>query len=1152
VSKSSRTRRRNLLGIVLSCAAALFEAPHTNAREVCDGLLTQQELLLERTFDLPSNGRANITLSLPEKADVLILATERDVDVIVSVLEGSREIGLSASPVLRTGTLRLLIPAGRASPITLQLKATGGAATDGRITLQAIDLTTTPEPCIAIQRELAEGDGAYARGRAISDGVSTDAQADAPKEYRSATTHYLAAIHLQPATPTRLLAHSQLQLATVLYDWVQDWSSARTWASAAADTYRQTNDLYGKARADSVDAAALMEVALSYRSSPDKRPLATRQGLRQARVVLSSLVAFHARNGQPFEQGLAQNNIGLAYYYEGLNDRAIPAYQAALALFQQLRETRWIQIALQNIALTEWELGRITESITQYEQVLAMMDSGTDPIVRSSVLNNAGAAYWVIGRFDWALKQFVEALNLERQSQNSREQARSLHGMGRVYEALGESSLALDFYRQGLALLTPQLDPRGRASALRATANLLRQQDHADEALVLDQEALGLASTAPTHAQIQIQRARDLVALGRPAEALNDLDAVIRTGDSVGLVTLAQARVERARELLNSRNLSAAEADVRAALTELQAGEAPVETFSAWIVLAQVQAARHLIPSALASLDHALQLAEEVRLQSANPEMRAALLQPLRPAFDLKIALLDQLRQKQDHQGDLNSASRYARLALQTSERARARALEDFQRLDTGVPGLTPLLERRRALYKDLASRHFLLEARRASTTDEDIRAQAIRGDIVRLRAQIDSIDTQIASIGGHSELAMPDHELTHVDLQRIPPNAAVIEYWLGDSDAYAWVLTQSNLRMISLGPSAPIAAAALTFHESLASFGAVTPRERHARAERLSALVLQPLQAYFAPHRTLIFSPDQALHYVPFAALYTTEGGPTQFLVADHDVAVAPSVRTLLGSHLRSSAPPEPGKMLLVADPVYTTEDGRFLHPPARPNSQAGIPKGWSLFRGTSTDIDLPRLDGTHREASALASLLPSDRLDRLEGFDATRDRFLHSPLSQYRYIHVASHAVTNADVPGLSALILTLLDRDGRELEGRVLGADLATVRLNAELVVLSGCQTALGRNMTGEGLMGLSYIVRARGARSVVSSLWEVPDAASARLMAGFYDAYLKRETTVGAALSDVMRQMLAGELADPSEWAAFTATISDFRERRRPRS
>ena len=134
------------------------------------------------------------------------------------------------------------------------------------------------------------------------------------------------------------------------------------------------------------------------------------------------------------------------------------------------------------------------------------------------------------------------------------------------------------------------------------------------------------------------------------------------------------------------------------------------------------------------------------------------------------------------------------------------------------------------------------------------------------------------------------------------------------------------------------------------------------------------------------------------------------------------------------------------------------------------------------------------------------------------------------------------------MSALALSAFDPTGRNIDNLVFAADFTTLRLNADLLVLSACDTALGKNVPGEGLVGLRYITLARGARAVVASLWEVPDQATSELMMAFYRSFLAGQTPVESALSDAMRSMLRGPRSDPSEWGAFTAALSGLSDLR----
>jgi CHAT domain-containing protein len=330
-----------------------------------------------------------------------------------------------------------------------------------------------------------------------------------------------------------------------------------------------------------------------------------------------------------------------------------------------------------------------------------------------------------------------------------------------------------------------------------------------------------------------------------------------------------------------------------------------------------------------------------------------------------------------------------------------------------------------------------------------------------------------------------------------------------------------------------------------LRGFGSIETSVRLLEGSRLYGLVMRPLERYVADKHRLIFAPDGALHYVPFAALRAGAGNQQGFLVESHDIAVTPSVRTLLDRHARATdAAVRSAGLLLVSDPVYTADDERLRATPLSRAAQATTEPDVrsTVFRGAYAGVSLPRLAATARESEAIASLFTQGQVTRLEGFEATKDRFLGARLERFRFIHVASHAITDAQVPGLSALALSAFDSTGRNIDNLVFAADFTTLRLNADLLVLSACDTALGKNVAGEGLVGLRYIALARGARAVVASLWEVPDESTSELMVGFYRSFLAGHTPVESALSEAMRSMLRGPRSDPSEWGAFTAALS----------
>lgn len=1105
--------------------------------------------MFDETFAMDSDVRIKRTLLVPTDATILVLAREQGVDVTLIVSDTSgRNLASADSPIQRSGIQHVTFAAAQGSSYAVEIVGKRNTGVSGTVGLRIVDATALSSPCLDVNSMLAGADAEYATGQVVSLGAG-DAGTRRLKTYESAAGRYRAvADKLDAGMPSALLAHVQHSIAAVLYEDVQDWPQANVWAEKAAQTYALVGDEYGQSRARALQATAIMEVAVSLRSGAGTAgtPALTSKSLARARETLAALAALHARRGEWFDQAQAVNNIGLAYYYEGLNEEAVQAYQGALPLYARIGE-KPLQAQVQtNIAVAEYELGRLAEAIARYALALGLINARDEPRLYATGLQNSALANWASGNFDVSLREYSEGLQLWRRIQNQRGEARCLHGIGSVYEAIGYRDLALDFYNQALTLRSAVLDARGRTASLRAIANVLREQGQAAEALRMHQEALSLASNASTRAGVLVQIARDYGALGQPHEALEQLDVVLGADASDNEFMYARALLERSKHRTEGGDLNGANADLQRAIRTFSAFDASADEFGAWVGVARLERRRGASDSALAALDRALGLAEEVRLQSANPELRASLLQPLRPAFDLKISLLAEryLAPAAASRDDRRHAN--ALKALLTAEQSRARALADYQNLEATASGVpAQLLSQRQSLYRELAARRYQLEVRLDRAGSEDARVRALRTAITNLRHQVNQIDADIAeSSAANGAGRVGDAGTAAIDLRAVPADTAIIEYWLGADEAFAWVVTGQGVTLTRLTTSGVITRAAKDFHAALSSFASVPATERVRLGERLHELIIAPLAGQLVTKRRLVFAPDGALHYVPFAALRSHDKTGPRFLVETYDIAVTPSARMLLGDHGQSRRSAPTRELLLVADPVYERSDSRFASVSAQPTAaeRNAALSSLPVLRSGVDSATLPRLPGTAREAATIAALLPASAVDLLEGFAATRERFLRAGLERYRFIHVASHAVADSQVPQLSALILSTFDRQARPVDGRVLAADFMQTRLNAEAVILSACETALGKSVAGEGLVGLQYVIVARGARSVVSSLWQVPDDVAARVMSVTYSSVLRRQASIDRALSDAMRALIAERLADPGIWGAFVATIS----------
>lgn len=1125
---------RKSVGSIAAAVIALIGGTNGMASGACAP--PPQAVLYSTRVNIVGRTPVDIHVPVPASTEILVTASIAGIDVRVErVGAGSGdEEEYSDNPMRRWGPRRMILDTASRTEVDFRILGKEQSNTHGTVRLDVAPLTAVNDgACKAAYRSMAAGDRHSAQALRALENKSIASKVDVKSEYRQAVENYRnAAIALSAVTPDPVLAQAHLSAAAASYQNLQNWQDAADEAASAHTAFSSVRDRYGVLRATAMQAAADMELALALKStSPRERANEINQRLTAVRQTFVDLARTHERRHEPFDQALALNNAGLAEYYAGHFDQAIQTYQRVLPLYTHLNERSREAQVLQNIALVEFELGRFTLAKQDFSRALELVEPDPGSPLRGEMLNNQALGEWASGDLDAALKHHSEALSILTGLQLEREVARSLHGIGTVYYAAGDKVQALDYFTRALALRDPVRDPRGRMASLRAKASALSDLHRLPEALEARREALALAVAPSTRVRIQTQLAEDLQASGQLPEARSTADSALREVGS-GRSAQALAFLTRAQLHYDDGELADAEHDADQALQLLKGSEAPTDQFRGWVLIAQIAQARHDMAQAQLFVDRALHLAEEVRLRSANPELRAGVWQSLQPVFDLKIELLTAT----PIPGAGTDFSTHSALALQTlatAELSRARSLADYQRLhDSATSQGDPTARRLSELYREIADRRFELETRRDRLGDDDPRIRTIQADITALLREIDSEHKISRNRDLHVTPRVVQDALQKI-MARIPSDTAVIEYWLGTSRAWAWIVTNQGVRMIPLGSSGRLDQAARSYQTALRNFTSV-PQEQRAHLETdLAALILQPLPADVLKHPTLIIIPDGALHYIPFAALRTQAGSEQRPLIADHVVVMAPSLESAdwkMGGH-RS-----PTRVLVVSDPVYTRTDARFTQngqpgPPDRAD-QASRPR----LRSPSQSGDFERLPATAVEARAIASQFNTSDVDSLSGFEATRDSLLKRDLSQYRIIHIAAHAVTEADAPQLSALVMSLRDSQGAPIPGEVFAGELLLKSINTEVLVLSACDTALGRETAGEGLLGLRYAAHAAGASSVMASLWQVPDRSAAELMTAFYSRYIAMHASPAEALAAAMRDRWRKN-EDPSLWSAF---------------
>jgi CHAT domain-containing protein/Tfp pilus assembly protein PilF len=565
-------------------------------------------------------------------------------------------------------------------------------------------------------------------------------------------------------------------------------------------------------------------------------------------------------------------------------------------------------------------------------------------------------------------------------------------------------------------------------------------------------------------------------------------------------------------------------------------------------------------------------------------------------ALELYRAALDELEAKTAHLGGIEkdeaqyraSHDRYYReyidllvrqhqpeLAFETLESLHARTLFELlsrSRIDIRQ-GVDPtLLGRERSLRQLLnAKSEYRIRLVEDSHTDEHIKE--LNGEIAALREDYLEIESQIrVSSPAYAALTQP-HRLSAREIQQfIGADTLLLEYSLGEERSYVWLVGKESLGAFELPSRAAIERAARRVYLLLTARNHETEGSESKRAMRsakadaaysdaardLSRKILSPVASLLGSKRLLIVS-DGALQYIPFSALPVPEGGD-KTLITEHEIVNLPSASVIIELSRFAGVPTKEQKqekiVAVLADPVFDSRDERIIEgglvsKPVRIDA-SGVSLGSkqpqvsdSLTR-SAADISLDRsgrfylnrLLYTRREADSILALIPKGQGLEILDFQANRAAALNSRLRGYRIVHFATHGLLDNEHPELSGLVLSLVDEKGKPQDGFLQLEDIYNLKLPVELVVLSGCETGLGENVSGEGLIGMTRAFMYAGASRIVASLWSVNDVATAEFMTLFYKAMLRDKLQPAAALRRAQIEMRQQRRWNsPYYWAAF---------------
>lgn len=827
----------------------------------------------------------------------------------------------------------------------------------------------------------------------------------------------------------------------------------------------------------------------------------------------------------PLNVGILLDNLGQAYANLGEYRRALAAHQQALALFQELGARKDELVTLPRIARAQRALGDYAQALDWLNRGLALSRELKTPVEESFNLQQLGQLYVVTGDQARGGEYLERAAVICRTEKVRSCEMNAVNQLGQLYKDQGAWEKAQSAFNEVLTYVREIGSRVSEAITNGHLGDILAAQGDYQQALSYQNQALASLRTVGARQALVVR--------------------LIRTAETYRKA----GQPEKAKELLTEA--ATANQDIGSWSDEAQ-------IFRALSALArdegQLQQARELIEKSLLALER---------------QRAGALTQALRATFGVFLH-----RYYQDYVGILmalhaqSPAAGYAALALGANERVRARSLLDLlseARVDLRVGVAPTLLEKERLLQEQVSARETLrrqlLENQRTSA-----RAKAYEPEINDLLTQLQNVETQIRVASPRYAALTQPAPLTSSDLQQrvLDDDTLLLEYALDQKRSYLWAVTTKEIHSFVLPGADEIEAAARRWLDLLPKgTQRKYQRETELAAAELSRLILAPAASHLNKKRLVIVA-DGVLQYVPFAALPVTGGqlpvtsksiAPTrppttdtqQALIANHELVSLPSASALAALRNEIKGRPAATKQLAVfADPVFQAGDVRVqLAKATTPGTTKTMESAkdltaQALTRATAEAglTNFARLPFARQEAETIAKLLPPTQQLKALDFTASRQTALTGQLDQYRHLHFATHGLLNSQHPELSGIVLSLVDENGQAQDGFLRLSDLYNLKLNADLVVLSACQTALGKDVRGEGLVGLTRGFMFAGAARVVASLWNVNDAATAELMQHFYRAMLVAKLPPTAALRAAQLALARDpRWAAPYYWSGF---------------
>ncbi len=844
--------------------------------------------------------------------------------------------------------------------------------------------------------------------------------------------------------------------------------------------------------------------------------------------------------------GEALSDIGEVIYSKGNMGAASEQFKLAL---EYLRGDRKGEAKAQMfVAYIAGSVGVPEKAITATSEARRLYEATNDRSGEGLALTLLGLWHTVQGDNDRAIELHKKAIGIFQEIGDKNSEAIAFNAVGQAYEYLKDFKTALWNYEKALKIFHDRgaLDFEGGTIA--KVAMMHRLLGNHEQALLLYERSLKLSRAAGkqrTEANALSEIAIVYAAQQRTKDTLLQYNRLLKfyegikdpRGHAVALNQLGSFLLQIGRK-------EEAAESFRRALRE-DATDTSV-TIGAFYNLARAERALGHLDDAYSTINRSLKIIEDLRSNVGSPDLRASYFSGVQSNYELCIQILTDLDRARPGNG-------FAAQALLMSDKSRARLLVDLIRksgADLLKDAPQDLVSRERELSGLIQNQvQYRLELKGASDASE---ISEVESQLAQFRSELRQIQGRIRDQSPRA-LSLSRYEpLTLEQVQKeLRTDDVLLEFSLGDERSHLWMVTPDSFQYFQLPDRKTI--------EELSTevYKLVTTRQLREgqadiqsqidesdqlflqKAPELSQMLFGQIATQLGNKRLLLIT-EGKMQFVPFSALPVAASNAP--LISDHEIVQLPSIATLRAIRATENKNRDAADKVaaVIADPVFTRNDTRVQ------NSALVASAATNENRSESTQRAIEslrsgaqgRLIHSSEEADAIAKAAPRGTTMIVKGFEATRETAMNANLGEFQIVHFATHGIFDSEHPELSGIVLSMVDKNGVEKNGVMPLHDIYNMDLSAELTVLSACQTALGKDIRGEGFVGLTHSFISAGSKSVVSSLWKVDDRATAALMEDLYESMLQKGMSPAAALRAAkLKVMQDKRWSNPYYWAGF---------------